>query len=306
MVCSLLWSLRPVMSSTKDQGRRPVIASYRCDEHVFPELPATHPLSVRRREVQRFLKGDGTLGRRAWNPATKDELHPFPQPALNNTTTCYNGVDVVATDFPETVKGTAFLKMQETVLPAVWTHNRDRACASTKRHTYRCEALERQEVPLSFLATVIRDDNNPEKRRRQEGWCASTTLEGFRGNRHAAPAAEGVFDAKAHRELNKMLTARLSGGYVKPYNRVKHLNSSLEKQKELQQKAAADSLINLYASQPGPAAFKMSNADEWWDIDPVAVTGDMRKRIDEMKANPYSTIFRSTTFATTPPRSSRV
>ncbi|GET92360.1 hypothetical protein, conserved [Leishmania tarentolae] len=294
------------MISTKGRKRAPVIASYRYDEHVFPELPATHPLSVRRREVHRFLKGDGTLGRRAWNPSTKDELHPFPQPALHNTTTCYNGVDVVATHFPETVKGTAFLKAQETVLPAVWTNNRDRACASTTRHTYRCQALERQEAALSFLATVIRDDNNPEKRRREEGWCASTTLEGFRGNRHIVPAAEGAFDVEAHRELNNTLTSSQCGGYVKPYNRVKQLISSRKKQKQLQQNAAAESLINLYASQPGPATFKMSNADEWWDIDPVKVTSEMAKRIDEMKANPYATIFRSTTSVTTPSRLSHV
>ncbi|KAG5468754.1 hypothetical protein CUR178_01589 [Leishmania enriettii] len=287
------------MASSKERGREPLTAVHRRQDRVFPELPARHPLSVRRREVQRFRNGDGNHHRRAWNPSTKDELHPFPQPAHSNTTTCYNGVEVVTTHFPETVKGTAFLKMQETVLPAVWTRNRDRARASTVRHTYRCEALEHQEGPLSYLAAVIRDDNNPEKRRRQERWCASTTLEGFRGNRFLAPAAEDTSHAEAHRERTRALTARLRGGYVTPYNRVKQLNASLKAQNELQHQAAGESLVGFYATQAGPAAFKMSNADEWWDLDPVELTRDMTKRAEAMKANPYSTLFRSTVLTTT-------
>ncbi|CAJ1007880.1 hypothetical protein Q4I28_003193 [Leishmania naiffi] len=287
------------MASLTTQRRGVAIASYRCEDRVFPVLPTAHPLSVRRREVQRFLKGDDIHGRRAWNPSTKDELHPFPQPALTHTTTCYNGVDVVSTHFPETVKGTASLRMQETVLPAVWTHNRDRACASAKRHTYRCEALMHQEAPLSYLATVIRDDNSPTRKRLREGWCASRTLEGFHRNRHIAPAPEDMSHAEAHRELNTALTARLSGGYVSPYDRVKLLNSSRKMQRELKENATAESLVAFYASQPGPAVFKMSTADEWWDMDPVAVTRDMTARAEASKANPYSTIFRSSVSMTT-------
>ncbi|KAG5494026.1 hypothetical protein JKF63_01859 [Porcisia hertigi] len=286
------------MSSSNEQRRAYALASHRREERVFPELPATHPLSIRRREVQRFRNGDGTHGRRSWNPSTTDELHPFPQRALNNTTTCYNGVDVVSTHFPETVRGTAFLKMQETVQPLVWTRNRDRACASTKRHTYRCEALERQEAPLSYLSTIIREDNRPEKKRLEVGWCASTTLEGFRGNRHITPAAEDMSHAEAHRKLNNTLTASLSGGYVTPYSRVKQLSVSLKRQRKLKEAAAAESLVDFYASQPGPAAFKLSNADEWWDMDPVAVTRDMQSLADSMRANPFSTTFRRTLYAT--------
>ncbi|KAG5468339.1 hypothetical protein LSCM1_02319 [Leishmania martiniquensis] len=291
------------MTSAKDWVRESALALHRREDRVFPELPAGHPLSIRRREVQRFRTGADTHNRRVWNPSTKDELHPFPQPALRNTNTCYSGVDVVTTHFPETVKGSAFLKMQETVLPAVWTTNRDRARASTIRHTYRCEALEHQEGPLSYLAAVIRDDNNPEKRRRQERWCASTTLEGFRGNRFIAPAPEDSSNAEAHRERNRTLTESLRGGYVTPYQRVRQLNVSLQTQKKLQQKAAAESLVGFYASQPGPAAFKVSNAHEWWDLDPVAVTRDMTKRAEGMMANPYSTLFRRTVFTATPSES---
>ncbi|KAK7196293.1 hypothetical protein NESM_000565400 [Novymonas esmeraldas] len=282
------------MSTANALRRGPAIAAHQPEDRIFPTLPPGHPVSVRRREVQRFRDGGGTHGRRAWNPSVKDEQHPFPQPALNNTTTCYNGVDVVATHFPETVRGTAYLRAQGAVQPVVWTKNRTRASASMARHTYRCDALENHEAPLSYLATVIRDGSDPAKRKRQEGWCASTTLEGFRGNRHVAPAAEDTSHAPAHKELTATLTASCNGGggYVSPYNHVKEMNASYKAEKELQQQAAAESLVGFYAARPGPPVFKMSNADAWWDMDPVAVTRDMTERADAMKANPYSTTFR--------------
>ncbi|KPA82372.1 putative mitochondrial hypothetical protein [Leptomonas pyrrhocoris] len=267
--------------------------SYRNDQRVFAPLSAQHPASVRRREVQRFRRGDGTHGRRAWNPSTHDELHPFPQPALLHATTCYNGVDVVETHFPETVKGSAFLRVPGSAQPRLWTRNRTRAAAST-RHTYRCSALEAQEPTHSYLARLIVEDADPEKKMLREGWSASTSLQGSRGNRFIAPEPEDDSHQAAHRELNETLSTAAVGGYITPYNRVKQLNATLSGQRSLKRTAETESLDALYDTRAGPAVFKMSNADEWWDMDPVAVTRELTERVEEMKANPYSTTFRST------------
>lgn len=272
----------------------PHAPSYRKDERVFAPLPAQHPSSVRRREVQRFRRGDGTHGRRAWNKSTQDEQHPFPQPALLHTTACYNGVDVIPTHFPETVKGSGFLRVPAAAQPEVWTRNRTRAAAASTRHTFWCDTLATPEASHSYLAKTIMEDAQPEKKALRDGWCASTTLEGARGNRFTAPEAEDTSHATAHREFNAQLTTTSTGGYVSPYNRVKQLNASRAEERTQRQIAATESVEALYETRAGPAVFKLSNADQWWDMDPVAVTREMTERVEEMKANPFSTTFRST------------
>ena len=81
---------------------------------------------------------------------------------------------------------------------------------------------------------------------------------------------------------------------MSPYLRVKQLNATLAEQRTQQQRAETESLEALYFARHGPAAFKLSNADQWWDMDPVAVTREIMERVEKMKANPYSTTFRST------------
>jgi hypothetical protein len=276
------------------KNAEPRAAPYRNDEGVFSPFPAQRVTSVHRREVQRFCRGEGTDGRRAWNPSTRDEQHPFPQPALLHTTACYNGVDVVPTYFPETVKGSGFLRMPEASKPVVWTRNRTRAAASSTRHTYRCDELAESEAARSYLAQIIVEDADPNKKVRRDRWCASTVLEGCRGNRFLCPAAEDSSYQAAHRELNDTLTNTKAGGYMTPYNRVRQLNRSLALQKMQKQVAEKELLESLYDTRTGPAVFKLSNADEWWDMDPVAVTRAMTERVEAMKANPYSTMFRTT------------
>ncbi|KPI85920.1 hypothetical protein ABL78_5004 [Leptomonas seymouri] len=276
-----------------NQGAAPHVPSYRREDRVFALLSSQHPSSVRRREVQRFRRGDGTHGRRAWNPSTRDELHPFPQPAMLHTMACYNGVDVVPTHFPETVKGSAFLRVPESAQPELWTRNRTRAAASSNRHTYRCSALEAQEPTRSYLAKTFIEDADPGKKLRREGWCASIALEGSRGNRFIAPKPEDNSHQAAHRELNEMLTTAAAGGYITPYNRVKKLNATRAEQNTQKRLAETESLDALYDTRAGPGVFKLSNADQWWDMDPVAVTRELTQRVEEMKANPYSTTFHS-------------
>ncbi|KAL7707775.1 hypothetical protein N2W54_003420 [Lotmaria passim] len=270
-------------------------ASDRLDERVFAPLsPQDLPSAVRRRGTLSSCRGDGTHGRRAWNSSTQDDQHPFPQPALLHTTACYNGVEVVPTYFPETVQGSGFLRVPESAKPGVWMRNRTRAAASSRRYTYRCDELAGRETALSYLAKTIVEDADPEKKALRDGWCASTTLEGSRGNRFIVPATEDVSYQSAHHELTERLATTAAGGYVSPYLRVKQLNATLAEQRTQQQRAETESLEALYFARHGPAAFKLSNADQWWDMDPVAVTREIMEQVEKMKANPYSTTFRST------------
>lgn len=272
----------------------PSAPSYQREDRVFTPLSPQHPASVRRREVHRFRRGDGTHGRRAWNPSTQDTLHPFPQPALLHTTACYNGVDVVASHFPETVKGSGFLRVPGCAQPGVWTRNRAIAATAATRHTYRCEALEEPEAARSYLAQVIVEDAQPERKTLRDGWCASTSLDGAQRNRFVAPAPEDSSHHAAHTALNETLTATASGGYVAPYRRVKELNKARAEQQQLRRMAETETLETLYDTRSGPSVFKLSNADQWWDMDPVAVTRAMTDQVEQIKSNPYSTTFRRT------------
>lgn len=268
-------------------------ASYQKDDRIFAALSAQHPASVRRREVQRFRRGDGADGRRAWNPSTQDEQHPFPQPALLHTTACYNGVDVVTSHFPETVKGSGFLRSPEAAQPGVWMHNKAAATATATRYTYRCPQLETPAATQTYLARLIVEDAAPEKKTLRDGWCASTILSHARRNRHMAAAPEDMSHKPAHAALNSTLVATVPGGYVSPYNRVKQLNASRVEEQQQRRLAETESLESLYASRAGPAVFKLSNADQWWNMDPVAVTQELTQQTEAMKANPYSATFRS-------------
>ncbi|CCW60692.1 unnamed protein product [Phytomonas sp. EM1] len=124
-----------------------------------------------------------------WNPTMKDEAHPFPERPCMNTNTRYNGVEVVSTHFPETIKGTAYFRLPNSSKPQVWETNRMKA-RSLNRYTYQCPALQDREPPMSYLAMVVIDDNSVEKRTKEQHWCASTALEGNHANWHVRPKPE--------------------------------------------------------------------------------------------------------------------
>lgn len=253
----------------------PAQFSYELRQRVFDPLPKSDPRSVRVREVRQFRAATDDHGRPCWNPSTQDEAHPFPQRALMHTITHYDGVETVDNYFPAVIKGTAALRFYGDPLKktGVWTVNRSQA-KSSDRYTFRPPggelAADAEDGCLSYLASVVVEDNSAEKKLLRQRWCGSSTLEGNRGNRHFAASEEppGHFV-----DLNKSkpkLAASLSEKYITP--RERYLQS-YKQQREVPASQQAGEAGEPDAVCPAsPAVFKMSIIDAWWGMDPVATS----------------------------------
>lgn len=260
-------------------------ATYALHEPVFDQLPSNHPKSHRRREVQKFRTAEGPQERPRWNASTKDEAHPFPDRPMMHASNRYDGVEVVETHFPESIKGTVGLRFGwHDRKPEVWTLNASKALG-TSRYSYHCASLETTPAHLSYLAQKVVEDNTPEKKALERQWCASTALEGRSGNRFlAAPPEESYVEKNKAKEgiLDEL-------HYTSPIRRVSQQNRELRVTKRLQRAASAEDPLMLYTRADAPPVFTMSNIDAWWGLNPVAVAEAQTVMKETITANPFST-----------------
>lgn len=264
------------------------VTSYSLEDRVFPPLPPRHPAVQRRREVRRFRSGVNNRDERPqWNPATRDELHPFPDHFPSHSTACYNGVEVVATHFPETIKGTAFLRLPESTKPALWHTNARRATESLGKHSYQNAQLADKTPPLSYLAQKVVEDGDPAKKERRQQWCASTVLPD-RSYLRGTPVSKEMSFVERNKAVTKNLTQK---HYISPVMRVERLNASRRAIKKLQEQAETETLDDFYHRPDAPAVFKMSNIDQWWNLNPVEVSEEFTMKRDNTMKNPFSLIF---------------
>lgn len=281
--------------------------TYALSERAFEPIKRSDPRSRRHREVRAFARATDPEQKPRWNASVKDEAHPFPQNALMHTNTVFNGVDVVTTHFPESVKGTAHLKNSRPAQREVWQSNVLNASKSN-RYTYHCDALREKEPPLSYLAQKILEEQSDANLRKRQLWNSSAVLEGNRWNRFVRPDKEPDY-----LEMNKTKNVLAEDTYVKPKDRVTALTATKRMEKQRQREAALETPLTLYQTQQqqqllessaassrqrqqqqlklqcGPQVFKMSNIDEWWGMDPVEVADQQNMVKRNLNANPHAT-----------------
>lgn len=262
------------------------MGGYGLHERVFAPLPRNSVRASRHREVERFRSHVLIDRRGRWNSSTQDDLHPFPE-RLPKMKGCYNGVDVVETHFPETIKGTSFLRLSETAKPEVWRTNVSKALFSN-RYNFQCAALAVPESPLSYLAKLIVEDNSEAKKRLQGGWQSSTWVDN-RIHRSAEKSKDYVGLNKAKKILDGLT-------YTTPRQRVKEINEAIRTDKALRRAAAKETPMTLFTqysttcpwTPENPTVYKMSNIDEWWHRDPVAVAEGQTALKESLRKNKYS------------------
>lgn len=273
--------------------------SYGLHQRMFDPLPASSVQRRRVEEVRRYRAPVGDHARARWNPSTQDEAHPFPQRACMHTVGHYDGVEVVDTHFPATVKGTTALRISADPLKKsnVWRTNQSRALA-TDHHTFRMPAAssalrDEEESRLSYLASVIVEDNTEEKKALRRGWCGSTALTGNWANRHAATAAADCVDYVALNKTKTGLMSAVNESYVTPKQRAETVLGKQSQERALKKAAARVTPLSMHERADAPAVFKISNIDSWWGLDPVEVAAEQTAMKDTLRENPFSDYYAS-------------
>lgn len=254
------------------------LGHYGLSEAAFEPIPDDHPLLRRHHVVERF-RTDRRPPR--FNKSTKDEAHPFPQRALTNTNSCYNGVDVASSHFPAVVPQSAFLRIPGYKTRGVWDGNVMKAKAS-HRYNFQCPGLNEPEPPLSYLAEKIVEDASEDRKLLERGWSGDTVL----ANTFAAGAKEVNYA-----EYNKRKRKRLLHHYVGPLDNAITTNANRQHEKRTQREADALHSLTLHRRPDAPSVFKMSNIDDWWKMDSLAVCNEQAQLKDRIKANPYQTMY---------------
>lgn len=254
------------------------LGHYGLSEAAFEPIPDDHALIHRHHEVERFRHDRGAPLRPRFNKSTKDELHPFPERALTNTNSCYNGVDVAVTHFPEQVRSSAFLRVPTIKTRSLWSGNQAKSRHS-HRYNFQCPALDEKEPKLSYLAETIVEDNSNDKKLLERGWIGNTDTPSI----FAAPAPEPDY-----LKMNKGINHRyLKSRYTGPLEHAKQANEKIRETKRLQRVANQENLMTMHYRPDAPKVFKMSNIDEWWGIDPVTVATEQTDAKKELKSNPF-------------------
>lgn len=243
------------------------IGSYNLSEAAFEPIPDDHPLVHRRRAVQRFLSnraiGSSTL-RPRFNVSTQELSAQQPKRALTHTNSCFNGVDVVDSYFPDKVRNSAFLRVPSIRTRPLWTGNQAKASHS-HRYNYQCPSLNDKEPPLSYLAEKIVEDGSEDRLLKQKNWCANTSL-------------MSVFAAKEkepdYRILNKSVNESYLKSYSSPYQNAVERHEEERRLKRMLRYEDEQQSMSMHNRPGGPKVFKISNIDEWWGLDPVKVSED--------------------------------
>ncbi|CCW66498.1 unnamed protein product [Phytomonas sp. Hart1] len=222
------------------------------------------------------------LERPRWNTSMRDEAHPFPERPHMHVNTRYNGVEVVSTHFPETIKGTAYFRLPNSSKPRVWETNRMKA-RSLNRSTFQCPSLQEEDPPMSYLAMVVIDDNSNEKRGKEQHWCASTALERHRESWFVRPKPEPDY-VKMNAKKPFVNTAT----YISPMRRAEEDEKRVRRDKQQQLEASQFTPLTLYKRSDCPDVFKMSNIDEWCNIDTVKVAKERAALRATLQCNPYN------------------
>ncbi|KEG14148.1 hypothetical protein DQ04_00601150 [Trypanosoma grayi] len=234
--------------------------SYARDEAVFEPLPRGDARCLRHREVERFRGAPRALEQPRWNASVLDEAHPFPQRPIMHALQRYEGVDVIDTAFPDSVRGTTHLRTR--VRSPLWTMNT--SGGSTRKQP--ADAINRTISPKrNFLARVIADECSDDKRSIRQGWCTSTLTWNCAGYIGSLEETQ-----KSYVSLNKNKTGVLNKDmYISPIRRVARMNESIRDAKRSEREQKEQAARTQTNTRGAPEVFKMSNIDEWWLLDPT-------------------------------------
>nr|CCC90055.1 conserved hypothetical protein [Trypanosoma congolense IL3000] len=241
---------------TQDLSRTDVglgAASYSRGDTVFEPLPPNDKRLIRRREVERFR---GVPHRPRWNASVKDEAHPFPDRAP-----MYTLQRPFDDDWLERMPGASPLRNSSSLKPRCllkWHPERVKVASHASTAARSCTPLSNR----SFMDRIFCDCSD-DKEASKSGWVP-TSLTGtlprhtFRGK--PVDSSTKLFGFKS---IDRQV-------YLSPIRRVKLMNESMRSAKERQrlpprETVSAITLDNIKA----PKAFKMSNIDDWWPLDPT-------------------------------------
>lgn len=258
------------------------VGNYGFSEAAFEPIPEDHPLIRRHRVVERFRSGKSATGRPPFQFSTVPEEHlkPSYKRALRCTNSCFNGVDVGVTYFPDHVTNSAFLRVPAIKQRPLWDGNQKKAQHS-HRYNFQCPALDEEEPPLSYLATKIVEDGAECLKLLQRGWCGQTDI----GNTFSELAKREPNYLETNKKKKVMKQALVS--YRDPLTNARIANHEERIKKKLQRVANEESLMMLHYRPDAPKVFKISNIDDWWGLNPVAVASEQILLKDKLASNPF-------------------
>lgn len=257
------------------------VGNYASNEAAFEPIPDNHPLLCRHRAIERYRSGK-SCGRPPFQFSTKTEeqLKPSYKRALRSTNSCFNGVDVGVTHFPEHVRNSAFLRVAAIKERPLWASNQEKARYS-HRHNFQCPALDEEEPPLSYLAKKIAEDGSEDRKLLQRGWCGRTDI----GSTFAELAKREPNYLEVNKKKKQAKAFLLT--YKDPLTNARIASHEERVKKKLIREAEQESLMTLHYRADAPQVYKISNIDDWWDLNPVTVATEQMSLKEKLASNPF-------------------
>lgn len=258
------------------------VGNYGFSEAAFEPIPDDHPVIRRHKMIERYRSGKSSFGRPPFQFSTKTEeqLKPSYYRALRSTNSCFNGVDVGVTHFPEHVKNSAFLRVAAIKQRPLWSDNQEKSRCS-HRHTFQCPALDEKEPPLSYLAKKIVEDGSEERNLLQRGWCGRTDI----GNTFVKLSKQEPNYIELHKRKKQSKSFLVS--YKDPFTNARISSHEERVKKKLVRESEQECLMTLHYRSDAPRVYKISNIDDWWELNPVKVAEEQMLLKDKLASNPF-------------------